>query len=67
MFKSRLPLNKESLIIITLGIGLTLLIIVNVVILVPRLIEVYAPNPQSESREPIDAETVNKAIEYISP
>lgn len=67
MFKSRLPLNKESLIIITFGIGLTLLIIVNVVILVPRLIEVYAPNPQSESREPIDAETVNKAIEYIIP
>lgn len=67
MFKTRLQLNKESIIIIIGGIGLILLIIINVVSLVPRLFEVYRTDPKSESREPVDAETINKAIEYISP
>lgn len=66
MFKIPLLQNKEMLLTIGVGIGLFLMLIVNVVSLVPKIIDVYSLSAAPANTSPIDAASVNKAIELLS-
>ncbi len=67
MFKTRLLQNKETMIALSVGIALVFWGVFNMVILVPKLIEVYMPAPKLNQNEVIDVATMNKAIDYLHP
>ena len=65
---SKIPLltnNKETIIGISLGIGLLLMVFIQTAILVPVLIRVYAPVAKIQNKEPIDTQTVNEALKVL--
>lgn len=65
MFKIPLLQNKEALVAISLFVGLSLVLIVNILLLAPVLIEVYSKPKSVENTLPIDTEMVNKAVKYL--
>ena len=67
MFKNLSLPNKETLVIVSIGLITGLLLLVNLAVFIPTLIDVYQSNPQTTNKYPIDVESVNEAIEYISP
>ncbi len=66
MSKIRFLQNKETIITLGLMIGAVILIMINIVALIPAVISVYTETKQTATKEPIDAATVNKAIEYLN-
>ncbi len=67
MFKTRLPQNKETVVAVALGVGLVFMLLINIIFLLPKIIEVYTGNPKPSTALPIDIEVVNKAVQYLSP
>lgn len=65
MFRIRLLQNKEILIAIIFGAGLIVLIIFNGLILIPKMIEIYKKDSSATSKQLIDKEVVNQAIELL--
>lgn len=66
MFKTRLPISKELIISLTLSGFCLLLLIINVVIGVTTVKNVYFEGVSPEVAQPIDANTVNAAIEILN-
>lgn len=58
-------LSKESLIAIGLTIVVFILLVVNLIVLIPLIIQVYSPQNKSAAKEPINPETVNEALKII--
>ena len=65
MFKIRLPQNRESYIILGLGLGVALLFIINVVAIAPTMVNVFLVRPPAEVKQPLDAETINQALKIL--
>ncbi len=66
MFKTLLQQNKPAIAVASVLIGLLVLFTINIVVLVPILINAYKPVHKSENQTAIDIDTVNKAIEYLN-
>ena len=66
MSKIHLPNNKETLVIFgAVSIFITL-VVVNVMVILPRVIAVYTQKPKENLTEPLDVKTVNQAIDEIT-
>ncbi len=67
MFK--IPLltnNKETVIGVSLGLGLLLMALVQAFVLVPIVTRVYSPVAKIQNKEPIDTQTVNEALQILN-
>lgn len=68
MFKIHLPVvDRETLIVLGLTIGLFIMLLINLSGLIPPVVSVYLPEPSTENGELIDTETVNEALTQIGP
>lgn len=66
MFKTRSPLSKETIVAIGLATLFIVLLIINVAILLPSLFSTFNSVVQKGDQSPIDAQTVNEAIELLN-
>lgn len=66
MFKTRSPLSKETMVAIGLAALFIVLLIINVAIVVPSLFSTFYGVAQKGDQSPIDAQTVNEAIELLN-
>lgn len=66
MFKTRLPISKEVIIVVLVAVVLVVLMVVNLTVAVPKLLEVYTPVQNETAKTPIDTNTVNNAIELLN-
>lgn len=67
MFKIRLLQNKEAIVLLSVGIGLLVLVGLNALVLIPKILELYAKNSNSVNNSLIEKEVVNQAIELLKP
>ena len=54
------------LVVIGIGLGLVILIFVNLVTLVPLIANLYIPETGPDAQTVIDVKTVNEALEYLA-
>jgi hypothetical protein len=66
MSKTLLKQNKEAIAGVAVIAGLIILAVVNLSILIPSLLDVYEKGDKSGRNDPIDAQTVNQAINLLS-
>ena len=66
MSKTRLPLNKEIILIIIMAVVIISLVIANVALLVSEVVSVVLQSPPSTNKQLIDAATVNEAIDILN-
>lgn len=66
MFKIRLRRNKDTIIGAAVTLTVVVLILINVVVLVPQIIDAYRSEKPINGSSPIDAESVNAAIDFLS-
>lgn len=65
MFKTHLLDNKENILGLAIFLSFVVVVLVNIGVLLPQVIQVYAPRAVTKSTLPIDSKTVNKAVEYL--
>lgn len=65
MSKTRSPLNKESTFAYVSFLALIVLIMINIMMLAPTLLDVYAPTIRTRVQAPIDTTTVNNALKLL--
>ncbi|RJR15445.1 hypothetical protein C4579_02285 [Candidatus Microgenomates bacterium] len=65
MFKTHLPQNKETLVLLGVISAVIILGMINGLILIPKFIELYRVEVTPSTTLPIDAATVNQAIELL--
>lgn len=58
--------NKEIAIVIVIICGFIMLVIGNIMIIVPSFLEIYNPKTIKVNQNPIDAQTVNQAIQLLN-
>lgn len=61
-----IPNQKESMLLWVTSVGLFLLFIINLLILVPTILDVYTIDAANTGSSPINVEVVNQAIELLS-
>jgi len=66
MSKTHFLQNKQVHIAIAIGIGALLLFIVNVAVLTTSVIDVFVRKPVSVTKQPIETETVDQALDVLS-
>ena len=66
MSKIHLPNNKETLVIFGVVSIFITMVVMNVMVLVPRVVAVYTQKPKENLTEPLDVKTVNQAIDEIT-
>lgn len=62
MFKTHLPLNKDTALILVMAFTIVVLLVVNVAFLLSEAVSVFLANPPATNKQLIDADTVNEAI-----
>lgn len=65
MSRIRFLHNKESVIGLSLTLVFLALIGINIFVLASSLLHVYGTDEQTDSKTPINAQTVMEAIEYL--
>jgi hypothetical protein len=65
MSKIHLPQDKETIIIVSIVIGLVILLAFDMLTLVPKLIAVYAPTQKVSTSSPIDAKILQDALKIL--
>lgn len=66
MFKTLLQINKESLTVLGFILVTIMIIVINLWILVPSLLDVLVNKTTVPSNGPINTQTVNEAIKYLN-
>lgn len=59
------PQNRESLVALSVLIGLGLLVVINVIVLVPVFLGAYGGKPPIAPVAPIDTAVVNEAVKSL--
>ena len=65
MFKIPLLHRKEEGVLAAVGVGILLLVIVNIVVLAPALAAAVLPGRQQSQSQTIDTDSIQRAIEII--
>jgi hypothetical protein len=65
MSKTLLNQNKEILVAVGLAVGVSILLLVNIIAITPGLIFLNQPATTTASKDPIDTATVNEAIRVL--
>lgn len=65
MSKTHSQLNKESTFAYVSLLALVVLVVINIVLLAPTLLDVYAPTIRTRVQSPIDTTTVNNALKLL--
>jgi hypothetical protein len=65
MFKIPLLHRKEEGVLAAVGVGILLLVIVNIVVLAPALAAAVLPGRQQSQSQTIDTDSIQRAIDII--
>ena len=65
MSKTRLQLNKETILILITAFLVGVLVLANVVILVPALSKIFLFQTRPRNEQLIDTQTVDKAVDLL--